>query len=435
MPVKGIRKTLGIIANILVILGLVFLLSRMNPETMVAPIMERLAQESRSGSISYEEYKSSYLQLIRKNGIDIPPFYFSIRSKDFPSKLNWYVLTPEEKNIFKSFGHRNFNLETVYEWIRSINIAGDHSYMTTDLVSISNQLTDQESQLGAAFEKMTSSRRGIQRFIPQICWNGSNNQFHKWISKALVGDFGLSVSTGEKATKKLWRSLSWTIPINSLALIFATWLALILGIRTGSRKYERMDQRTSSIAFLLYALPSFWIGTILLVFLTSPAYGTWLDIFPSVTTIAERDWPMMKKLQYFMGRAILPVFCIGYPLFAYLYRLLRSSVREASASYYVRTALASGLASDVIREKYLKPNALFPLISLLAKFLPALIAGTIAIEVIFNIPGTGYLMIDSIYSQDWPVVYLIIVLVAVLTAAGNIMADFLYRKLDPRVQP
>lgn len=140
------------------------------------------------------------------------------------------------------------------------------------------------------------------------------------------------------------------------------------------------------------------------------------------------------KLQLRASHLVLPVLALTYGSLAFIARQLRASMLEALASDYVRTARAKGLPEQVVIWRHAFRNALFPLITLLAGVLPAAMAGSLVIETIFNIPGMGLLTIESIQNKDWPVVYALLFMTALLTIAGILLADMLYAWADPRLR-
>ena len=130
----------------------------------------------------------------------------------------------------------------------------------------------------------------------------------------------------------------------------------------------------------------------------------------------------------------LPVVCVTYGALAYITRQVRNSMLGILQSDYIRTARAKGLSERQVIWKHAFPNALFPLITMFGSILPSAIAGALIVELIFNIPGIGKLTIDSIYTKDWPIVYALLLLTAIMTVVGILLAYLLYAWADPRVQ-
>jgi len=197
-----------------------------------------------------------------------------------------------------------------------------------------------------------------------------------------------------------------------------------------------LDNISTAVLFVLYSLPSFWIGTILLVFLTVVSYGiSWFPTGGAYTMELHQDpnTPTFTYLIDVLHHLILPVFCMTYGSFAFLARQTRGSMLGVLRQDYIRTANAKGLPEDKVIWKHAFRNSLFPIITLFSSVFPRALSGSIAIEMIYSIPGMGVLALSSIIARDWPVVFAISMLAAVLTMIGNLVADMLYGAADPRV--
>jgi peptide/nickel transport system permease protein len=183
---------------------------------------------------------------------------------------------------------------------------------------------------------------------------------------------------------------------------------------------------------VLYSLPNFWIATMLVVFFTTPEYG--MDWFPSLGLgDLPPDAPFWQRFVEAGTHLVLPVFCLAYGALAFISRQVRGGMLNVIRQDYIRTAWAKGLNAQPVIWKHAFSNALFPIITMFASIFPAVFAGSVVIEVIFNIPGMGKLTVDAIFQRDWPVVYTVLMLAAVLTMTGILVADILYAIADPRV--
>ena len=171
----------------------------------------------------------------------------------------------------------------------------------------------------------------------------------------------------------------------------------------------------------------------LIVFFTTPEYSRWLDIFPAGGIGNYHFETGAKKLAIMVGSLILPVISLLLGALAYVTRQMRDSVVRESEKPYVRMARAKGLSEKEIYRSQILRNALFPMITLVGSAIPASVSGSVVIEVLFGIPGMGRLMYSSILSQDWQVVYVMVLIAALLTVIGYLISDILYRLVDPRV--
>jgi peptide/nickel transport system permease protein len=279
--------------------------------------------------------------------------------------------------------------------------------------------------------KSTPTRRKL--YVPAFYWYGRDNQYHQWVSKFLKGDFGISYLNGQPVSDKIWNALKWTLLINGVAILIAYLFSIPIGVFAARRQGKPFDRITSVILFMLHSLPSFWVATLLIVFLTTPEYG--MDWFPTLGLgdIAEGAgfWEVVRVRAWHM---VLPVFALSYGALAFISRQMRGSMVDVLRQDYIRTARAKGLKEKVVVWRHAFRNALFPIITMFASVLPASIAGSVVIEVIFNIHGMGKVVVDSIFRDDWPVVYAVLMLASVLTVVGILLADILYAVIDPRVR-
>jgi len=280
--------------------------------------------------------------------------------------------------------------------------------------------------LTTAYTMIKENATPNKLFIPSINWYGMDNQYHFWITNFLSGNFGVSRRDYNPVEDKIKQQLPWTLYINIPAIIIVYLIAVPLGIYTAVYRDTTFDKITSTFLYLLYSLPVFWIGTMLVNFFTTPEYG--MKWFPSVGLNGnELTWENMTKL-------ILPIFCVTYVSLAFMTRQMRSSMLNTMQQDYIRTAKAKGLSERTVIWKHAFRNSLFPLITIFGSVVPSAFAGSIIVEQIFNIEGMGLLLLGSIRNQDWPVVYAILMIAAILTMIGLLVADILYVMADPRVR-
>ncbi|MFQ5446093.1 MAG: ABC transporter permease, partial [Saprospiraceae bacterium] len=269
--------------------------------------------------------------------------------------------------------------------------------------------------------------------IPALRWHGLRNQYHHWFTGFLRGDFGISVYERMPAAGKVKPALFWTLTINVAAILLAFGVAIPVGVWSAVRRGRRFDRTMSLGLFMLYSLPAFWVGTMLLIFFTTREYGMNFFAGPGLGHVpADGAWWL--KIWVAAPHLLLPVLCIAYPALAFIARQMRGSMVAALQQDFVRTARAKGLPERVVIWRHAFRNALFPVITMVASVFPAAIAGSVAIEYIFNIPGMGWLMLNAILQKDWPIVFTVLMLGAVLTIAGILVADVLYALADPRVR-
>ena len=229
------------------------------------------------------------------------------------------------------------------------------------------------------------------------------------------------------------RALSWTLLINIFALPIAYLLAIFFGVRMAIHKGSRFDRRANTFLFGLYAMPSFWVALVLLVVFSNPDWGmNFIRITGMMDLDENSSWSTWISVSF--RQLIIPILCLIYPAMTVLARQMRSAMIVALNQDFVRTARAKGVAENEVIWQHAFPNAAFPLITYFGSLLPDMVAGSILVENIFNIPGMGHLMVDAMGAQDWPVVFGIILLGTLLSIVGLVLVDLVYAWLDPRVR-
>jgi peptide/nickel transport system permease protein len=179
-------------------------------------------------------------------------------------------------------------------------------------------------------------------------------------------------------------------------------------------------------------MPSFWVGSLLIMIL-----GAWLKIFPvsGIQSIANSEnWPFLQRLVDWAYHLVLPVICLAYNSIAFLSKQMQNAMLETLSTEYIQTAKAKGLSSRTVIWKHAFKNSLFPMITLFANIFPAMVGGSVIIETIFSLPGMGFLLYQSIYARDYPVMIAVFTLSGVMTILGILVSDILYKQIDPRVQ-
>ncbi len=301
------------------------------------------------------------------------------------------------------------------------------------------------------YEELKKSATPGKKYLPAVHWYGLKNQYHRWLfgdvpwfgknddprnkSKGFVrGDFGESFLDGRPVSSILLDAIKWTMILNIISVIFAYLIAVPVGVETAVNKGSTFDRISTTVLFILYSLPSFWIATMLIVFITTPEYG--MDFFPtygtgSVNLPANASfWTRFWDTAYHLT---LPVFCLTYGSFAFISRQMRGGMLNVIRQDYIRTAQAKGLSKTVVVWKHAFKNSLLPIITMFANLFPLMISGAVILEVIFAIPGMGRVSYESVVARNYPVLYTIFMFSAILTMVGILVADLLYAFVDPRI--
>ncbi|HEY7735371.1 MAG TPA: ABC transporter permease [Candidatus Limnocylindrales bacterium] len=277
---------------------------------------------------------------------------------------------------------------------------------------------------------------GWPHFLPQGLSGATNGVLH--------GDFGVSIDTGEKVSTRIVRAALPTLILAGLAFLLWIAMAILIGVNAAIRRYSVFDQAATVFAYVGYAMPTFWLG-IMLIFLFS---GPGLNILPSSGITTTRLSPPFGSDAYWLyfgkqpvaalvdiGRhLILPVFTLIVVNIAGDSRFVRASMIEALGQDYVRTAKAKGLPGRVVTFKHALRNALLPVVTNIGLEIPFLFTGAIVTETIFAWPGIGRLTIDATRGFDYPTLMGVLLITALLTVLANLLADIAYAVVDPRIR-
>lgn len=258
-------------------------------------------------------------------------------------------------------------------------------------------------------------------------------QYVRWMTQVLKGDLGRSFVDGQPVAKSILERLPYTLYLNFLIMIVIYVVAIPIGIISALRQYSKFDHAMTTLAFLGQAVPSFWIGLILIY-----TFGLKLDLLPisGIGTIGlnVRTAGFWKTFVDRAAHVIMPVFVVAFGSMTGVARYMRSSMLEVVRQDYVRTARAKGLPEKVVIIKHAMRNAFLPIVTLLGNELPLLFGGMVVIESIFSWPGIGLLSIRAIFQRDYQIVMAVNMMGAVLMVIGNFLADLLYVVVDPRIK-
>lgn len=448
------RRVLLLLPTLLVVLLLTFLLSKFASGDEV---YSRLILEGQSTQFSIDQYEKTYKAEERKLGLHLPSFYLSILPH-YSNKLSEQIVPKlyreslnEINNEVKDWGkvdqyHKQliklrYSLEGKALY-RSLNnqlaqlqkaksITDLHSYLPALRSYEGEDIKLQIDPLVAAIENLSVSSAFP---IPNVRWNGSENQFHFWVSHLFDSNSRKSLVDGQSVNTKVINALKWTLSLSLISLVIAIAISLLIAMWQISKGYEVVKKLVSGLLYAFYAIPLFWLATLAVVFLTTDDYGSWTNVFPS---IGIRYWDtggsFWSDIRLYTGQLILPVLCIVMVSIAYLSRQLVSDLQREIAKPYVISVKSKGVDDNRLRWHHLLPNALLPYITIITGAIPRTIVGSAIIETIFNIPGIGKLLLDSIYYNDWPVSFTIVLLVGVVTVLSYILADVLYVIFYPKM--
>lgn len=257
--------------------------------------------------------------------------------------------------------------------------------------------------------------------------------YAKWLAKFVTLDFGISRVDGRPVLQRMKEAIPITLALNLITIFIVYIISIPMGIVSAVKKDTMYDRVSSLVLFILYSLPTFWIGLILLMIFSS---GEYLDMFPLGGIMSDwaENFGFWAKLGNIAWHLVLPVVTLTYGSFAFLSRYVRANMLEVINQQYITTARAKGLSEKKVIFVHAFRNSLVPLVTLMATLLPALLGGSVIVESIFSIPGMGLLSFQSILSRDIPVIMAIAAISAFLTLIGILLGDLTYALVDPRIR-
>ena len=265
---------------------------------------------------------------------------------------------------------------------------------------------------------------GLDQPVPVQYWN--------WLKRLAVLDFGRSFSPDRRPVlDKIKERIPITISLNLLSTMIILAVAVPLGVLAACRAHSWFDQATTLFVFFGFAMPSFWLALLLILF-----FGVYLDWLPisGLTSLGYSQLSLWGKLQDLTAHVTLPVLGAAFMGLAGMSRYMRGSMLEVISQDYITTARAKGLPERTVIFKHALRNALLPLITILGLSVPGLIGGSVIFETIFAIPGMGQLFWAAVMARDYPLVMGELVIGALLTLVGNLLADVGYALADPRIR-
>lgn len=252
-------------------------------------------------------------------------------------------------------------------------------------------------------------------------------QYINYVGDVARGDFGTSFITGHSVTGELRNRLPASIELGALQIAIALAIAVPIGIISAIRQDTWADYLLRTVTVLGVAVPSFYLGTLLLLFFTKLVGWT----PPLVPTAYRELWenPVENLKMLF-----LPALAGGFAQAAIIMRLLRSELLEVLRQDYVRTAWSKGLRERVVVMRHALRNALAPVITILGVLIGGLFGGNVVLESLFSVPGAGQFIVISLNQNDFPVVQGVVLIIAVALVLTNLVVDLTYAWLDPRIR-
>lgn len=250
-------------------------------------------------------------------------------------------------------------------------------------------------------------------------------QYWKWLSDTIGGNLGDSIQFRAPVSEILLPALGYSLRLAGLAFVLVVPISILGGVVAGVRRGKRVD-RILTVGGLSAAVVPEFVWAVILAFVI----GVQLEWLP-VNAYPDNPDPGFFTVVHHL---ILPAIALMLVLFGYISRIARAGVIDAYDSDYVRTAILKGLPQRKAVTKHVLRNALLPTIAVVASQIPYLIGGLVAVEVVFNYPGFGGLLIDSVNFRDYPVLQASVLMIGTVIVAAQLIADILFAVLNPRIR-
>jgi peptide/nickel transport system permease protein len=241
-------------------------------------------------------------------------------------------------------------------------------------------------------------------------------QYVDWLIGILQGDLGNSYLSGRPVVELLAEALPPTLQLSTAALVVALVVAVPAGVLSAVHQGEWIDTLSQLAALIGVSMPNFWLGYLLII-----AFSLQLSLFP----VAGNGG---------LSHLVLPAVALGTGMTAIITRLVRMSLLEVLDEPYVKTARSKGLSERIVVYKHALRNALIPVVTVVGLQFGFLLSGAVVVEIVFQRPGLGVLLVDAVFARDYPVVQGAVLLIAVLFVLTNTLVDLTYQYLDPRIQ-
>lgn len=249
-------------------------------------------------------------------------------------------------------------------------------------------------------------------------------QYARWLGLALQGDLGESIRTRESVVSIVAVKLPITIQLACFSLLIAIGIAVPAGVFSAVRRNTFWDLLANAVSLCGVSIPSFWLGIMLILLLSVR-----LHALPASGFVPFFQDPLAN-----LERMLMPSFVLGAALAAVLMRQTRNSMIEVMSANYIRTAYSKGLAERVVIFRHALRNGLIPIVTILGLQMGALMGGAVVTEQIFVVPGFGRLIVEAVFTRDYPLVQGVVLITASSYVLINLLVDVSYSLLNPRIR-
>ena len=246
-------------------------------------------------------------------------------------------------------------------------------------------------------------------------------------------NFGRSFKDQQSVIGHILERLPITLEINVISFFIAYLIGVPLGVLLAVRQNSLVDRVATTGTFMLWSMPSFWVGMLLILFFCNQEFLYWFPASGFQSMQVDETWGAWRVLADHAHHMVLPILASTYSSFAGISRYMRTTMLENLRQDYVRTAQAKGLRFQIVVVRHVLRNSLIPIVTLMAGLLPGMIAGSVFIETIFTIPGLGLFAFQAVLVRDYPVAMALFTIGSGLSLLGILVADILLKAVDPRI--
>ncbi len=429
-----LKRLLVLAPAVWLIASVVFLLGKLMPGT-AAEIATQQASENSAASVK-AEIRAKILQTLRhRTGQDLPLFYFNLGTAAEPD--TFYRIYPETDRIaLQKLVYKHGNWPVIASFYQNLQTFLQNKDLASGIKTEAAQLLNSgsEMQTRQVFQRLKSAHKvdlayqnsiqklqksraevlaakpGIKNYLPALKWYGFENQYHRWFGQLLRGNLGFSTRDGRPVAGMLFEAFALTFKIAFITFIITALLSLEIAMLLCRKSAGRFQGLSLGFLYSLESLPLYIIALLVLAFSSSM-----LEI--------DEDFNL-----------VLPVFCLVLANLPFLIAQAYASLQQVIGQPFILSAKAKGLSEvQLLRRQVLRP-AILPVITLLSDFFPALLAGSVILEVVFSLPGMGSLLVHAVLARDYAVLAGIVLLTGFIKILSHLAADILLVLADPRLR-
>ena len=286
-----------------------------------------------------------------------------------------------------------------------------------------NFMVPPDPKIPTEYKEMLIERYGLNDSLSE--------QFITYIKGVFTLDFGESFEYKMPAMGYILEYMPWTLLLVGIASFFMIVIGMLIGIVAAWKRGGLFDSGSLAFSLFFYAMPTFWLAMIMVMMFAI----TW-EIFPpaKALTVGETFEFTFESIKDLLHHLVLPVTCLVLVYIATFSLVMRGALSDVMTEDYITTARAKGLPERAVLKDHAVPNAMLPMLILIALTVAYIVGGAFMVEYVFDYPGVGWATIEAVYDEDWPVLQAAFFLIAVAVIVANFVSDVVMLYLDPRVE-